>query len=47
MISHGNMVSLVAGVRTIVPKIGPGDAYLGYLPLAHVFGLAGEVKTFP
>ncbi|XP_078171188.1 long chain acyl-CoA synthetase 8-like isoform X2 [Carex rostrata] len=43
MISHGNMVSLVAGVRTVVPKIGPGDVYLGYLPLAHVFGLAGEL----
>ncbi|KAJ1697817.1 hypothetical protein LUZ63_006329 [Rhynchospora breviuscula] len=43
MISHGNMVALVAGVRTVIPKIGPGDVYLGYLPLAHVFGLAGEL----
>jgi long-chain acyl-CoA synthetase len=46
MISHGNMVSLVAAVRTVIPKLGPGDVYLSYLPLAHVFGLAGEVKNF-
>ncbi|KAK1272947.1 Long chain acyl-CoA synthetase 8 [Acorus gramineus] len=42
MITHGNIVAIAAAVMTIIPKIGPGDMYLAYLPLAHVFELAAE-----
>nr|ACG45055.1 acyl-CoA synthetase long-chain family member 3 [Zea mays] len=42
MITHGNMVATTAAVMTIVPKLGMNDVYLAYLPLAHVFELAGE-----
>lgn len=43
MITHGNMVATTAAVMTIIPKLGTGDVYLAYLPLAHVFELAAEV----
>ncbi|XP_072970898.1 long chain acyl-CoA synthetase 8-like [Typha angustifolia] len=43
MITHGNIVATAAAVMTIIPKIGTGDIYLAYLPLAHVFELAAEV----
>jgi long-chain acyl-CoA synthetase len=43
MITHGNMVATTAAVMTIVPNLGMNDVYLAYLPLAHVFELAGEV----
>ncbi|ONK68627.1 uncharacterized protein A4U43_C05F14110 [Asparagus officinalis] len=42
MITHGNIVATAAAVTTIVPRIGNGDIYLAYLPLAHVFELAAE-----
>ncbi|AQK57134.1 Long chain acyl-CoA synthetase 8 [Zea mays] len=42
MITHGNMVATTAAVMTIVPNLGMNDVYLAYLPLAHVFELAGE-----
>ncbi|KAG8085153.1 hypothetical protein GUJ93_ZPchr0010g11208 [Zizania palustris] len=42
MITHGNMVATTAAVMTIIPKLGTGDVYLAYLPLAHVFELAAE-----
>ncbi|KAL6591843.1 hypothetical protein ACP70R_049706 [Stipagrostis hirtigluma subsp. patula] len=42
MITHGNMVATTAAVMTIIPKLGVEDVYLAYLPLAHVFELAGE-----
>ncbi|WVZ95214.1 hypothetical protein U9M48_041008 [Paspalum notatum var. saurae] len=42
MIAHGNMVATTAAVMTIIPKLGIGDVYLAYLPLAHVFELAAE-----
>ncbi|KAF5186848.1 Long-chain-fatty-acid--coa ligase [Thalictrum thalictroides] len=43
MITHGNIVATAAAVTTLIPKIGRSDAYLAYLPLAHVFELAAEV----
>ncbi len=46
MITHGNMVATTAAVMTIIPKLGTGDVYLAYLPLAHVFELAAEVTSF-
>ncbi|KAM3383254.1 long chain acyl-CoA synthetase 8 [Capsicum galapagoense] len=42
MITHGNIVATAAAVMTVIPKIGSGDVYLAYLPLAHVFELAAE-----
>ncbi|KAI9821243.1 MAG: long-chain fatty acid-CoA ligase [Pycnora praestabilis] len=37
-IKHKAVVAAIAGVTTIVgPYIGPGDAMLTYLPLAHIF----------
>ena len=44
MITHGNIVATAAAVPTIVPRLGNGDVYLAYLPLAHVLELAAEVS---
>ncbi|WOL19193.1 long chain acyl-CoA synthetase 8 [Canna indica] len=43
MITHGNIVAIAAGVMSVIPKLGHGDVYLAYLPLAHIFELAAEV----
>lgn len=43
MMTHGNVLSTVSAVMTIVPSIGCKDVYLAYLPLAHVLELAAEV----
>ncbi|KAJ8637090.1 hypothetical protein MRB53_011357 [Persea americana] len=43
MMTHGNIVATAAAVMTIIPKIGSGDVFLAYLPLAHVFELEAEV----
>jgi len=38
MITHRNVVSMLAGVEPRMGKIvHPGDCYLSYLPLAHIF----------
>ncbi|CAN1127974.1 Long chain acyl-CoA synthetase 8 [Linum perenne] len=42
MITHGNIVSTVAAVMTVIPNLGSNDVYLAYLPLAHVLELAAE-----
>ncbi|KAH7671182.1 long-chain acyl-CoA synthetase protein [Dioscorea alata] len=42
MMTHGNVLSTVSAVMTIVPSIGCKDVYLAYLPLAHVLELAAE-----
>ncbi|XP_077248832.1 long chain acyl-CoA synthetase 9 isoform X2 [Tasmannia lanceolata] len=42
MMTHGNILSTVAAVMTIVPGLGSKDIYLAYLPLAHVLELAAE-----
>ncbi|KAK9924321.1 hypothetical protein M0R45_032698 [Rubus argutus] len=42
MITHGNIVATTAAVMTLIPSLGSTDAYLAYLPLAHVFELAAE-----
>lgn len=44
MITHGNIVATAAAVMTVIPRMGSKDVYLAYLPLAHVFELAAEVK---
>lgn len=43
MITHGNLVATAAGVMKVIPKLDKNDAYIAYLPLAHVFELEAEV----
>ncbi|XP_050384605.1 long chain acyl-CoA synthetase 8 [Argentina anserina] len=42
MITHGNIVATTTAVMRVIPNLGSTDAYLAYLPLAHVFELAAE-----
>ncbi|KAK8934619.1 hypothetical protein KSP39_PZI014586 [Platanthera zijinensis] len=42
MMSHGNVLSTVSAVMTIVPGLGSKDVYMAYLPLAHILELAAE-----
>ncbi|ONK54774.1 uncharacterized protein A4U43_UnF11680 [Asparagus officinalis] len=42
MMTHGNILSTLSAVMTIVPGLGRKDVYLAYLPLAHVLELAAE-----
>ncbi|KAM7271405.1 hypothetical protein ACFE04_030619 [Oxalis oulophora] len=42
MMTHGNIVATIAGVKAVVPNLDTKDVYLAYLPLAHVFELAAE-----
>jgi long-chain acyl-CoA synthetase len=44
MLTHGNIVSNVASVRTILP-IGSGDSCLSFLPLCHIFERMGGHYT--
>lgn len=42
-LKHKAVVAAIAGVNTIVgPYIGPGDAFLNYLPLAHILEFVFE-----
>lgn len=43
MMTHGNIVSTVSAVMTIIPNIGKNDVYLAYLPMAHILELIAEV----
>lgn len=43
MLSHANMVAMIAGVMMVLPGLSSKDSYLAYLPLAHVLELAAEV----
>lgn len=43
--THGNVLSTVSAVLTIVPGLCGKDVYLAYLPLAHVLELAAEVRV--
>ncbi|KAM7511075.1 hypothetical protein LguiB_009950 [Lonicera macranthoides] len=42
MMTHGNVLSTISAVMTIVPGLGSKDVYLAYLPLAHILELAAE-----
>ncbi|KAI5405961.1 Long chain acyl-CoA synthetase 9 [Lathyrus oleraceus] len=42
MMTHGNIVSTVSAVMTIIPNIGKNDVYLAYLPMAHILELIAE-----
>jgi len=43
MISHGNLLSAMAGQANRVPYLGPKETYIAYLPLAHVLELDAEM----
>lgn len=43
--THGNILSTVSAVMTIVPELGGKDIYLAYLPLAHILELVAEVRA--
>mmetsp|Transcript_79821 Transcript_79821/g.191526 ORF Transcript_79821/g.191526 Transcript_79821/m.191526 type:complete len:697 (+) Transcript_79821:73-2163(+) len=44
LLTHANVVAVVAGVEHyFTGKFGPGDVYLAYLPLAHIFEMAAQV----
>ncbi len=38
MISHKNMVSVIANTNTLIDEVGfnPADVYYSFLPLSHV-----------
>ncbi|KAK7353181.1 hypothetical protein VNO80_18621 [Phaseolus coccineus] len=42
MMTHGNVLATVSSVMIIVPKLGPKDVYLAYLPMAHILELVAE-----
>jgi long-chain acyl-CoA synthetase len=44
MITHGNVVATAASMIMVLPNLSSTDTYLAYLPLAHVFELAAEVR---
>lgn len=46
MMSHKNLLAGVSGLSVAVWGYGPHDAYLAYLPLAHVLELAAENVAF-
>ncbi|PIK55781.1 putative long-chain-fatty-acid--CoA ligase 4-like, partial [Apostichopus japonicus] len=45
MISHRNLLSMVAGAVSRISAFGPGDSCVSYLPLAHVLELAVELSV--
>ncbi|KAL3216655.1 hypothetical protein MRX96_032971 [Rhipicephalus microplus] len=46
MITHGNIVTTARGFSVICKDVGDTDAYIAYLPLAHVLELAAECLSF-
>lgn len=42
LMSNLNFVSGMTGIGMRVPRLGPSDTYIAYLPLAHVLELAAE-----
>jgi len=45
LISHANMLAVVAGTTLAIPDMGPGDRFLGYLPLAHILEMIAEIGS--
>ncbi|XP_013383556.1 long-chain-fatty-acid--CoA ligase 4 [Lingula anatina] len=43
LLSHGNLMSAIAGQCNRVGHLGLGDVYIAYLPLAHVLELTAEL----
>ncbi|GBC09115.1 hypothetical protein RclHR1_08610002 [Rhizophagus clarus] len=44
MVSHKNMVAVIASITAVSPTL-PGDVFISYLPLAHVFGINIEITS--
>ncbi|CAG5114678.1 unnamed protein product [Candidula unifasciata] len=44
VISHRNLMCGTSGQIQRIPSLGENDAYVGYLPLAHVLELSAEVS---
>ncbi|CAJ0609992.1 unnamed protein product [Cylicocyclus nassatus] len=44
MLTHENIVSAGAGQGDVIP-LHEGDTYIGYLPLAHILEVCGELVT--
>lgn len=44
IISHANLMAGMSGQCERIPKLGPDDIYIGYLPLAHVLELTAELS---
>jgi len=45
LISHANMLAVMCGTTRAMPAMGPGDVYMGYLPIAHILEMIAEVGT--
>lgn len=47
VLSHGNLVSAVAGFNEVSASIGigPQDTFLAYLPLAHIMEMIAEINA--
>ncbi|XP_028967685.1 long-chain-fatty-acid--CoA ligase 4 [Galendromus occidentalis] len=43
MITQANIIATARGFQTMVPEGDPKDAYIAYLPLAHIFELCCEM----
>merc|ERR1712137_1012958 len=46
MISHANVVAVIAGVVDVIPNLTKNDSYFSYLPLAHILERAAEASMF-
>merc|ERR1719197_668526 len=46
MISHRNVVAVIAGVVDVIPNLTKEDSYFSYLPLAHILERAAEACMF-
>eukprot|EP00122_Pirum_gemmata_P002959 Pgem_evm1s2672 len=46
MMSHGNLLGMMAGVFSSIPELKETDRYIGYLPLAHALELVAELTMF-
>ncbi|TNN38107.1 Long-chain-fatty-acid--CoA ligase 4 [Liparis tanakae] len=44
MIVHSNLIAGMTGQCERIPKLGPNDTYIAYLPLAHVLEMTAEIS---
>lgn len=46
MLTHGNVIAVMAGIMQALPNLSNDDSYLSYLPLAHILERAAEATMF-